>query len=293
MCLILFAYRSHPDYELVVAANRDEFFDRPSRPAHFWEDYPQVLAGMDLQAGGTWMGITRQGRFAAITNYREATTAAPNNTAVTANITGTDISRGHLTREFLIGSSTPEQYLHSLVDRAHQYNGFNLLVGDRHNLYYYCNRSGAYCNRSGAYCNRSGAYYNRSGAYYNPDGAPRKLSPDIYGLSNSLLNIPWPKVKSGRKALNKALSQSVNKSKLISILSDRTQAPDSELPHTGVSLEWERALSPRFIRAGGYGTRSSTVLTIDTQRRVVFSEYSFNGGDIDDALCTDFSFTLT
>lgn len=240
MCLILFAWRMRPAFPLVLAANRDEFYERPSAPADFWDDASEILAGRDLQAGGTWLGITRAGRMAAVTNYRDPATLkrdAP--------------SRGDLVSEYLRGSETPEIYLQRLAPKAAMYNGFSLLVGDAAGLFSFSNR-----------------------------GDQLRLAPGIYGLSNRLLDTPWPKVEKGKEALQAILEGSGRPSpeELLDLLADRTQPPDELLSKTGVGLEWERVLSPRFIETPVYGTRSSTVLMIGRGGKVTFVERVFNGG---------------
>lgn len=223
MCLILLAYRCHPGLDLLVAANRDEFHNRPTAPLAFWDDAPQVLAGRDLQQGGSWMGVTRTGRFAALTNYRD-----PNRVRQDAP------SRGQLVSDYLQGEAPALDYLARLATQSEVYNGFNLLLGDEAGLHYYSN-----CG-----------------------GAPQTLLPGWYGLSNHLLNTPWPKLQRGLALVQDALERRPDPvpDDLLSALADRTLAPDAELPQTGVPLEWERWLSPIFIDAPGYGTRSSTVL---------------------------------
>jgi uncharacterized protein with NRDE domain len=240
MCLVLIGLHQHPDYSLVVAANRDEFYDRPTSPATFWSDHPHVLGGRDLKAGGTWMGIDRSGRFAAVTNYRQGTreTAAPR-------------SRGHLVSDYLTTSADPERYLDEVERDATLYNGFNLLVGDARRLFYYSNR----------------------------EGGRRTLGSGIYGLSNHLLDSPWPKVTASKNALGALLSGGSELiPDLLALLSDRRQAADESLPKTGVSLEWERLLSAAFITSPGYGTRSSTVLLVGRDGSVVLVERSFGPG---------------
>lgn len=226
MCLILLAYRNHPGYELVVAANRDEFYDRPTAPLAFWDDAPEVLAGRDLKAGGTWLGITRNGRFAALTNYRDP-----------AQVLSEAPSRGRLVGTYLREMEPARVALERLAAQASAYNGFNLLLGDGEGLFYTSNLTGRY----------------------------RALEPGLYGLSNHLLNTPWPKLRRGLAALRRALDRrpDPNPDDLLLLLTDRTPASNNELPHTGVSLEWERWLSPIFIEAPGYGTRSSTVLLVN------------------------------
>ena len=229
------AYRCHPGYELLVAANRDEFHDRPTAPLGFWDDAPDVLAGRDLQEGGAWMGVTRAGRFAALTNYRDPSrimTGAP--------------SRGHLVSDYLRGEQSARAVLKGLPSVADRYNSFNLLLGDETGLYYYSNRA----------------------------GEPRALPPGLYGLSNHLLDTPWPKLRRGLTMLRNLLEQWPDPAldELLEILADRTVAPDAELPKTGVPLDWERWLSAIFIDAPGYGTRSSTVLRVDNCGNVGMAE---------------------
>ncbi len=241
MCLILLAHEAHPRYRLVVAANRDEFYARPTAPAAWWPDAPEVLAGRDLRGGGTWMGVTRGGRFAAVTNFRDAAPAAPDAP-----------SRGHLVGAFLRGSDAPDAYLRALAARAGEYAGFNLLVGDGEELRYLGNRG----------------------------GAERPLAPGVYGLSNALLDTPWPKVERGRAGLAAALAGGgeVDPEALFRVLWDAEPAPDARLPETGVGLERERMLSSPFIRGPEYGTRASTVLLAGRDGRVRFVERTVTPG---------------
>lgn len=238
MCLILFAYNVHPSYRLILAANRDEFFDRPSEAADFWPDQPQVLGGRDLKEMGTWLGVTKEGRFAAITNYRDPLSLKSNAP-----------SRGKLVSDYLTGNLSAEDYLHRIMTDALQFNGFNLLLGDSENLWVYSNR-----------------------------GAAQKLKPGIYGLSNHLLDTPWPKVQRGKSLLEKALDKKGDDldEALLNLLADRHVPPDNQLPDTGVSQEWERILSPMFIASPIYGTRSSTILLMAKNRRMRFVEQVFN-----------------
>jgi uncharacterized protein with NRDE domain len=237
MCLILLAWRAHPHYPLVVAANRDEFFARATAPADFWGDAPDILAGRDLQGGGTWLGVTRGGRFAALTNYRDP-----------ARVKAAAPSRGELVARFLRASEPPAAFGGFLDGVAADYNGFNLLFGERAELRYYSN-----CG----------------------DRA-RALGPGIYGLSNHLLDTPWPKVARGKSALARSLEALPDDGPLFALLRDDRLARDEDLPRTGVSLEWERLLSAAFVRLPGYGTRSSTLLLLDAEGRLRFDEVTFD-----------------
>ncbi|MBA2621708.1 MAG: NRDE family protein [Acidobacteria bacterium] len=243
MCLILFALNAHPRYRLIVAANRDEFYARPAAAAAFWKDAPQVFAGRDLAAGGTWLGITKTGRFAAVTNYREPRTSK-----------GVK-SRGGLTKDFLVGNETPEDYLLEIEKAKNNYSGFNLLVGE------------------------IGANETRLFYFSNRGEKPKKLSGGIYGLSNALLNVDWHKVETSKARLTKTLQTSgeINRQELFEILADRRAAPDYKLPQTGIGIERERVLSPAFIETENYGTRLSTVLTVERGERISFTEKTFVG----------------
>ncbi len=240
MCLILFAWKMHAAYPLVLAANRDEFYERPSAPAAFWADTPDILAGRDLKAGGTWLGITRDGRLAAITNYRDP-----------ASLKDGAPSRGELVSDYLRSRESPEGCVKRLAPRAGGYNGFSLLIGDRSALFYYSNR-----------------------------GESVRLTPGIHGMSNHLLDTPWPKVDWGKQALERLLAgdQHPSPEALLDLLASRSRPTDDRLPDTGVGLEWERVLSPLFIESPAYGTRCSTVVLIDRQGAVTFVERVFNGG---------------
>jgi len=239
MCLIVFAYDVHPAYRLILAANRDEFYERPSASADVWEDHPAVLAGRDLRDGGTWLGVTRQGKFAAVTNYRDP-----------SSLKSEAPSRGLLVSRYLTGNVSPGDYLRDVARSAERYNGFNLLVGDNREIRIFSNR-----------------------------GANRRLKPGVYGLSNRLLNSPWPKVVRAKKMLKAALDLEGSRLEkaLFALLADRLVPPESRLPDTGVGLEWEKILSPIFIESPVYGTRSSTVLLVGKNGRIRFVEKNFDG----------------
>ncbi|MFH1079899.1 MAG: NRDE family protein [Pseudomonadota bacterium] len=240
MCLILLSYKQHPVYPLVFAANRDEFYDRPSAPASFWEDRFDLLAGRDLKEGGTWLGITRGGRMAALTNYRDP-----------ASVKLQAPSRGWLVKDYLCSQEDTDGYLKKLGKQADRYNGFNVILGDPFRLYYFSNRNGTI-----------------------------ELTPGLYGLSNALLNTPWPKVERGKQRFGSLLSQTDDPlpEDLLSILKDQTRPEDGLLPDTGVGLEWERILSSIFISSSVYGTRSSILLLVDRKRHATFIERIYNGG---------------
>lgn len=236
MCLILLANEAHPDYRLVLAANRDEFYARPTAPAARWTDAPDVVAGRDLRDGGTWLGVTEQGRWAALTNYRDP-----------AEFGRAGPSRGHLVAGFLRGSHAPEEYAALIARSMHEISGFNLLLGDAGGAWWISNRA--------------------------PDLAG-PLEPGIHGVSNALLNTPWPKVVRGKREMERLLSpgSTPTPERLVELLLDRTEAADHELPATGVSRELERALSSLFIATAGYGTRSSTALLIYRSGRIELVE---------------------
>jgi uncharacterized protein with NRDE domain len=240
MCLILLALDTHPDYSLIVAANRDEFYDRPTARAAFWKDAPRVLAGRDLKAGGTWLGIDRRGRFAAVTNFRqgEREREAPR-------------SRGHLVSDYLTERIDGRAHMRRVERDATLYNGFNLIAGDSRALFYVSNH----------------------------EGDVRPLAPGVYGLSNHLLDSPWPKVEAGKSGLSALLAGGGELiPRLFELLSDRRQAADDSLPRTGVSPEWERLLSSAFITSEAYGTRSSTVVLLARAGGVTLVERSFGPG---------------
>jgi uncharacterized protein with NRDE domain len=237
MCLILFAWKWHEQYPLVLAANRDEFVDRPSAPADFWPDAPDLLAGRDLKEGGTWLGLTRSGRLAAITNYRDP-----------AAIKKEAPSRGSLVSDYLRGSEDGETSLRKLAPLASRYNGFSLLLGSASALFFFSNRGGR-----------------------------RRVDPGIHGMSNHLLDTAWPKVGRGKQQLERLLASDSEPSPeaLLELLADRTRPADDLLPDTGVGLERERFLAPLFIEGLEYRTRSSTAVIIDRMRNCTFVERVF------------------
>ena len=240
MCIIFFAYDRHADHPLIVLANRDEFYDRPSLAAGFWPDFPSIYAGRDLIGGGTWLGVTKSGRFAAVTNYRDPSAPVGKR------------SRGELVAGYLRSEAASERYLAEIAKRSNEYSGFNLLVGEiskgRRELFYYSNRG----------------------------GDPAELSSGIYGLSNHLLDTPWPKVALGKQRFEQLVSSGVvDRGRSFEILADETLAADADLPSTGIPYEAEKAISAIFIKTPGYGTRCSTLLTFDREMNWEMEERVF------------------
>ncbi len=234
MCLINLAINYNLDYKLIFIANRDEFYDRPSAAASFWKDNPDILAGRDLKEGGTWMGISRKGLFAAITNYRDL-----------SNLKDEAPSRGIIVSEYLSGSYSSEQFAEQLIQSSDEFNGYNLVFGSVNELYYFSNQTKTVI----------------------------KLNPGIHGLSNHLLNTPWPKVERSKNHFKKIISkEEFSVYELIDILSDKTIAEDNTLPDTGVGIELERILSPVFIESSKYGTRAMSVVMVDKKDNVTFIE---------------------
>ncbi len=231
MCLIVFAWQVIPGVPLIAAANRDEFYDRPATAADNWPEAPHVIAGRDLKAGGTWMGVAQEGpggaRFAAITNIR-----GPQERRVDAP------SRGALVADYLAGDMSAAEYIAHIATGSDAYNGFNLVLGDRDSLYWFSNR---------------GADDVRNG---------KQLEPGIYGVSNGLLDAPWPKVVRTKAQFASLLCQGAPEDAYFEMLADTTRAPDARLPDTGIELDLERQLSAVCIETPGYGTRTSTVVKV-------------------------------
>jgi len=247
MCLLIFAHQVSLDYPLLIAANRDEFHARPTATSDFWIDHPDLLAGKDLEQGGTWMGVTRGGRFAAVTNYRDPARTAP-----------APCSRGELPLRYLAGAQSPQSYLLMVANQAPDYAGFNLLVGDGSSLWYFTNSDRL---------------------------EPQHLPPGIYGLSNARLDTPWPKVEAGKariQAIVKALTdggaetQDMTHDVLATVVSARKMADPGELRALNLESPMEQVLSAQFIVTETYGTRSCTTLWTDAQRNTSWREQSFD-----------------
>ena len=240
MCLAYLAIAAHPDWPLFIAANRDEFHDRPCLAAAPWPDCPDVIAGIDCKAQGTWLGITKQGRFALLTNYRDP-----------SSVVAGAPSRGDLVSQYLVGGESPLAYAHRVHEKAASYNGFNLIVGTLFSACYVGNRARQH--------------------------APAELSPGRYIISNHLLDTPWPKAERLRLALDRYPLDRLEHSlaPVFDLLKDGTQADDLSLPQTGLTLARERLLSSPFIVSPDYGTRCSTVIAVHASGRAILSEISY------------------
>lgn len=240
MCLITFAYNSHPEYSLILLANRDEFFQRPSQAVHHWPDTPQILAGRDLEQGGTWLGLNQSGHFATVTNHRNGRDKRDGLR-----------SRGDLTRHYLSGSQPAADYLDDLQPEQQAYGAFNLLLGDAAGLHYLSNRH---------------------------SDSTVTLKPGVYGLSNALLDTDWPKVKKVREGLRQLLTRDEpDHEAMLALMQDRRRAQDADLPDTGISLAWERMLSSCFIQSESYGTRAITLLMQKPDGSTYLREQTFDG----------------
>lgn len=237
MCLNVFSFNDHPKYKLIIAANRDEFYARKTAVAAYWKNDPNLLAGKDLEQGGTWLGITRTGRFSFITNYRDPKTFKANAP-----------SRGALVSNYLTGTPSAEEYLKSL-DNIEQYNGFNLVAGDLNEVWYCSNISGEI----------------------------KQIENGMHALSNAFLDTPWKKTVAAKDALKTVTAiENFSAEELLAMLQNDEKAADSELPSTGVPYEIEKLISSIFIKSETYGTVCSTVILIDNTNNVQFYEKTTN-----------------
>lgn len=246
MCLILFAFQANPDYPLVVAANRDESYNRPTVKASFWSDQPDIYGGRDLDMGGTWMALARSGRFAAITNFRDG---YPKGVAPR--------SRGELSNGWLTRSNDAEKFFSQATAHGEEYAGYSMLACELRAKAMWC-------------------LSNRT----EQQPAAQPVAPGVHGLSNHLLNTPWPKVEHGRAALQAWLTNATPERthELFDMLADRSVAPEHALPNTGVGIAREKQLGPKFVAADDrYGTRASTVILVGAQGDVFYAERSFGG----------------
>jgi uncharacterized protein with NRDE domain len=237
MCLIVFAYKTRPGVPLVFAGNRDEFYERPTEKAHIWSTTPEIIAGKDKKAGGTWLGLSSDGRIAAITNYRDMNQIKPDAP-----------SRGHIVKDALTSPHTTEQYLEHLQRVADEYNGFNLITGNREKLFYFNNQT----------------------------MQVEELKPGIYSLSNAFLNTPWPKSEWAKEHFRQILDSGEQKpDRFFSMLKNSDTYPPEMLPETGLSNEKEKAVSAVFIKTEGYGSRSSTVMKLFQDDSFYFEERTY------------------
>jgi len=225
MCFIAFSYKQHSKYKLIFCANRDEFYNRKAVEMHFWPENDSILAGKDVQGGGTWLGITKKGKLAALTNFREQSTVSP-----------TKPSRGQIVKKFLEQDYETKEFIDYLKKSKSFYEGYNLIFGTIDKLYYFSNRS----------------------------NGTLPISPGLYGLSNATLDTPWPKIKRGKALLAEAISKpDFSITELFNVLTDNHKVHDDMLPDTGISPVYEKELSPIFVNMEHYGTRSSTVILVD------------------------------
>lgn len=240
MCLITFAYKAHPTYKLIIAANRDEFYNRPTRKAQFWKDekHSEILAGKDLEAGGTWMGINTSGKWGALTNYRDPSWVREH-----------PPSRGELILDFLKNKELPKAQLLHLKENAKDYSGFNLLLGDTESLFHFSNVTNSIT----------------------------EIESGIHGVSNALFNTSWPKLNQAKQELKEVIkSKNFEFEDLFQLLKNEHKPPKEQLPNTGIPKEWEKAVSSVFIKTESYGTRCSTLLLIDYDGKATFLERRYD-----------------
>ncbi|OQY01445.1 MAG: hypothetical protein B6I26_03715 [Desulfobacteraceae bacterium 4572_130] len=238
MCLILFAYKVSKKHPFILAANRDEFYQRPTAPMNFWHNKPYILAGKDIKQGGTWFGINKKNkRFAGITNFRDP-----------FSIKSNAPSRGEIIIDFLESTKKIELYINEFKKKADIYNGFNLVLGDKDSIFWFSNLK----------------------------NKVEKIKIGIHGISNKFLNTPWPKITLGKKALHQIINENITYKSIFSMLGNRTIAHDTKLPNTGIGLKWERILSPLFIKSDIYGTRSSTIMLIHKNGNIDIIERTYN-----------------
>lgn len=240
MCLIVFSYQQYEDYPFVLAANRDESYDRPTEKAHVWQTSPKILAGKDKKAGGTWLGISENGRFAALTNHRQMD-----------DIREDTISRGTIVKDFLLSDGEPRAYLAELQRNGHKFNGFNLIAGTFDNLFYMSNK-------------KEGIFKIQSGNH---------------ALSNAFLNTTWPKTEDSAQSFKKILRDGKpGEEQLFNLLLKDQTYPVEKLPYTGLPKDVEKAVSSIFIETDDYGTRSSSLVLVDRNMKVHFAERTYKPG---------------
>jgi len=238
MCLYILFYQSHPDYPIILAGNRDEFYERKALPLHHWVEQPGIAGGIDLKEGGSWLAVNNSGKFAVVTNYRDP-----------KNIKDTAVSRGTLVSDFLIREYGYEEYLNIIAENNRDYNGYNLIIGNPHEVYYYSNMIHHY----------------------------RKLAGGIYMLSNHLLDTPWYKALRAGKMCSEILNRGkeIDTDALFNVFTDQTTAPDDQLPDTGVGYTLEKMLSSIYIESKVYGTMATTILTIGNNGKICMYEKTY------------------
>ncbi|MEH6446490.1 MAG: NRDE family protein [Oceanospirillaceae bacterium] len=244
MCLITFSYRQHDQYPFILVANRDEFFERPSEPMHYWPNHTEILAGQDLKLQGTWLGLHGSGRFSAVTNFRRVIKKPPKQ----------PLSRGQLITDFLLSNTQAGPYLHSAQKTVSEYGLYNLLAADR-----------------------SGLYFSSNQDPKHQDSYGRALTAGLYGLCNASLDTPWPKLLSAKQQLAQLLlDDDISMDSLHSLLNDPQPFSLELLPDTGIEKEFEQALSSQFINLEDYGTRAKTIILQDKHGKTLISETSYN-----------------
>ena len=254
MCLIFLSYNQHPKYSFIAVANRDEFFERPAKQLDSWKEHPDIIAGKDLQEGGTWLGVSKTGHFSMLTNYRDM-----------HNIKANAPSRGKLVLDYLISKINPADYLEALFSSASMYNGYNILLGTFNDPWYYSNQNDKIV----------------------------QLGTGSYGLSNALLDTGWAKVNQGKKAFNRILEdEQLDTEALFSMMQSETLAQDDELPDTGIGYEKEKLLSSMFIKMPGYGTRNTTLILKDREQNVSIEERTFDS-EANQKSTANFTFKVT
>ncbi|MER2126086.1 NRDE family protein [Solibacillus sp.] len=242
MCLIAFAYQSHPTFPLIIIANRDEFYERPTAAAAFWEDAPMILAGRDLKMNGSWLGVSTSGRFAAITNYRDPSRPESG-----------ELSRGEIVQTFLSAKQGTSSFIDELREKRALYGGFNVLLYDGVALHH----------------------------YNNVVDEHHIVPPGVHSVSNATLNTAWPKARFAKEVLQTAITaETVDTTDLISLLANEQIAPDETLPNTGVGIHLERALSAAFVNLPNYGTRCSTAITFQQNGTIQLLERTYEQGQL-------------
>ena len=240
MCLIVFAYKTSSDYPFILAGNRDEFYERPTKPAHIWHTKPRMIAGKDEKAGGTWLGFTESGRFAAITNFRDMN-----------NLKEDAPTRGKIVSDFLLSQKDVPTIFEDLKQQAHLYNGFNLIAGTFDQLYYLSNQKEEI----------------------------EEIEPGVHAISNAFLNTPWPKAEWAKTRFENFLDTSgYDEDELFKLLQNTRRYPKEKLPKTGLPDEMEQAVSSVFITTENYGTRSSSVVTVDRNLKAELIEQTYSQG---------------